>query len=135
VITAIFLKSPVIFKVFHQTSRVKPTIGADCAVRVVAFVRRWLIRTLGNDVMDIDAQTVLIVAIVGLVAGWLAVVVTGSDLTRYLAAGIAGAFVGKVFLVTVHFGLPIDNALVVHIVSAAVGALIMIALTRIVAGA
>ena len=85
--------------------------------------------------MNLDAQTILIVAIVGVVAGWLAVVVTGSDLTRYLAAGIAGAFVGKIFLVNVHFGLPIDNALVVQIASAAIGALIMIALTRIVAGA
>ena len=85
--------------------------------------------------MDLDAQTILIVAIVGVVAGWLAVVVTGSDLTRYLAAGIAGAFVGKIFLVTVPFGLPIDNTLVVQIASAAIGALGMIALTRIVAGA
>ena len=85
--------------------------------------------------MDLDAQTILIVAVVGLVAGWLAVVVTGSDLTRYLAAGIAGAFAGKIFLVTVHFGLPIDNTLFMQIASAAIGAFIMIALTRIVAGA
>jgi uncharacterized membrane protein YeaQ/YmgE (transglycosylase-associated protein family) len=92
-------------------------------------------RTLGNDVMDIDAQTVLIVAVVGLVAGWLAVVVTGSDLTRYLAAGIGGAFVGKIFLVSVPFGLPIENGLSVQVASAAVGACIVIALARMVAGA
>ncbi len=85
--------------------------------------------------MNLDAQTILIVFIVGLVAGWLAVVVTGSDLTRYLAAGIAGAFLGKIFLVTVHLGLSIDNALAVQVASAAVGAFATIALTRMVAGA
>ena len=85
--------------------------------------------------MNLDVQTILIVFIVGLVAGWLAVVVTGSDLTRYLAAGIAGAFLGKIFLVTVHLGLSIDNALAVQVASAAVGAFITIAVTRMVAGA
>ena len=48
---------------------------------------------------------------------------------------IGGAFLGKIFLVTVHLGLSIDNALAVQVVSAAVGALAMIALTRMVAGA
>jgi uncharacterized membrane protein YeaQ/YmgE (transglycosylase-associated protein family) len=85
--------------------------------------------------MDLDAQTILIVGIVGVVAGWLAVVVTGGGLARYLAAGIGGALVGKIFLVTVHIGLPIDNALAVQVASAAVGALIMIAVTRMAAGA
>jgi hypothetical protein len=32
--------------------------------------------------MDLDAQTVLIIAIVGVVAGWLAVVVTGGGIFR-----------------------------------------------------
>ncbi len=85
--------------------------------------------------MDMDAQTVLIVIIVGVVAGWLAVVLTGSDLTRYLAAGVAGAFVGKILLITTQLGLPIDNALVVQIVSAGMGAFIMIAATRVFLGA
>jgi uncharacterized membrane protein YeaQ/YmgE (transglycosylase-associated protein family) len=85
--------------------------------------------------LDLDAQTVLIVGVVGVIAGWAAVVVTGSDVTRYLAAGIVGAFIGKVFLLTVHLGLPIDNAIAVQVASAAAGALIMIALTRMVAGA
>jgi uncharacterized membrane protein YeaQ/YmgE (transglycosylase-associated protein family) len=85
--------------------------------------------------MDIDAQTVLIVGVVGVVAGWVAIVVTGSDIFRYLAAGIIGAFVGKVFLLAAHLGLPIDNAVAVQVASAAAGALIMVALTRMVAGA
>ena len=85
--------------------------------------------------MNLDAQTILIVFIVGLVAGWSAVVVTGANLARYLAAGFVGAFLGKMFLVTVHLGLSIDNALAVQVVSAAVGAFTMIALTRMVAGA
>ena len=82
--------------------------------------------------MDIDAQTLLIVIIVGVVAGWLAVVLTGSDLSRYLAAGVAGAFVGKISLVAMHLGLPIDSALAAQVVSAALGAFSMIALTRVV---
>jgi uncharacterized membrane protein YeaQ/YmgE (transglycosylase-associated protein family) len=88
-----------------------------------------------HPVMDLDAKTILIVGIVGVAAGWLAVVVTGSGLARNLAAGIAGALAGTVFPLTVGIGLPIDGALAVQVVSAAVGALIMIVLTRMVAGA
>jgi len=84
--------------------------------------------------MDLDAQTILIVGIVGVVAGWLAVVVTGSGLARNLAAGIGGALAGKIIPLAVHLGLPVDNVLGVQVASAAIGALIMIALTRMVAG-
>jgi uncharacterized membrane protein YeaQ/YmgE (transglycosylase-associated protein family) len=85
--------------------------------------------------MELDAQTILIVGIVGVTAGWLAVVVTGSGLALSLAAGIAGALAGTVFPVAVYIGLPIDGALTAQVASAAVGALVMIALTRMVAGA
>jgi uncharacterized membrane protein YeaQ/YmgE (transglycosylase-associated protein family) len=67
--------------------------------------------------LHLDAQTILIVFIVGLVAGWSAVVVTGAKLARYLAAGVVGAFLGKIFLVTVHLGLSIDNALAMQVVT------------------
>jgi uncharacterized membrane protein YeaQ/YmgE (transglycosylase-associated protein family) len=85
--------------------------------------------------MDLDAQTILIVGIVGVVAGWLAVVVTGGGLARNLAAGIAGALVGRLFPLAVYLGLTIDHPLGGQVASAAAGALIMIALTRMVAGA
>ena len=85
--------------------------------------------------MDLDAQTVLIIAIVGTIAGWLAVVVTGGGIFRYVAAGIAGAVVGKFLLDAIHVGLPIGNALAMQVANAAIGALIMVALTRVVAGA
>ena len=83
--------------------------------------------------MDLDAQTILIVGIVGVAAGWLAVVVTGGGLARNYVAGIAGALAGTAFL-TVDVGLPFDGALAVQVAGAAVGALIMIALARMVAG-
>ena len=84
--------------------------------------------------MDLDAQTVLIIAIVGVVAGWLAVVVTGGGIFRYVAAGITGAIVGKLLLDTIHVGLPIGSALAMQVANAAIGALIMVAVTRVVAG-
>jgi uncharacterized membrane protein YeaQ/YmgE (transglycosylase-associated protein family) len=82
--------------------------------------------------MDVDAQTLLIVIIVGVVAGWLAVVLTGCDLIRYLAVGVAGAFVGQISPLAMHLGLPIDNALAMQVASAALGAFSMIAATRVV---
>lgn len=83
--------------------------------------------------LDIDAQTALVVGVVGLVAGWLALVVTGGGLTRYLAAGLVGAFLGNLAVVAVHIGLPIGSALVMQVASAAIGALATIALTRVIA--
>ena len=46
--------------------------------------------------MNLDAQQLIIWAIIGIVAGWLASVVVGGGggLLRYLITGLIGAFVG-----------------------------------------
>ena len=46
--------------------------------------------------MTVDAQTVVIILVVGLIAGWLAsFVVGGAGAVRYLVTGILGAIVGS----------------------------------------
>ena len=46
--------------------------------------------------MNLDAQKLIIWAIIGIVAGWLASVIVGGGggLLRYLITGLIGAFVG-----------------------------------------
>ena len=45
--------------------------------------------------MKVDAQTLIVMAVIGIVAGWLASwVVGGGNLLTYLISGLLGAFVG-----------------------------------------
>lgn len=84
--------------------------------------------------MDGQLKSVLIWIVIGLVAGWLAsIVVGGGGLIRYIITGLIGAVVGG-FLVS-YFNVPIDlgNAIVNQIVVAAVGAVIVVFLARLIA--
>ena len=81
-----------------------------------------------------DPQALIVMAVVGIVAGWLAsVVVGGSGLVRYLVTGIAGSFVGGYVLNALGVDLGIRNALASQIVTSAIGAIIVVILARIIA--
>lgn len=82
----------------------------------------------------LDAQALVVMAVVGIIAGWLAsLVVGGGGLVRYLITGIAGSFVGGYVLSGLGVDLGIKNTLASQIVTSAIGAIIIVILARIIA--
>ena len=72
-------------------------------------------------------------ALVGLVAGWLAsFVVGGAGLIQYLLSGIIGSFVGGYVLAAAGLDLGIKNPLLNRIVTATIGAIIVIFIARLI---
>lgn len=84
--------------------------------------------------MKVDTQALIVMAIIGIVAGWLASwVVGGGGLIRYLITGVLGAFVGGFALNAAGINLGIKNPLASQIVTAAIGAIIVSLLARFIA--
>ena len=83
--------------------------------------------------MALDPQTVVIILVVGLIAGWLAsFVVGGYGTARYLVTGLLGAIVGSYLFAALNIRIPIGDPLVAQIVVAAIGAIVLVLLARIV---
>ena len=83
--------------------------------------------------MTLDAQTVVIVIVVGLVAGSLAsFVVGGYGALRYLVTGLLGAIVGSYLFAALNIRLPIGDPLITQIVVAAIGAIVLVLLARLI---
>lgn len=84
--------------------------------------------------MNIDTRALVILLLIGIAAGWLAsVLVGGSGLIRYLVTGIIGAFVGGFLLNAIGVNLGIRNALLSQIVTATIGAIVVVLLARLIA--
>jgi len=77
--------------------------------------------------MNVDAQKLIIWAIIGIVAGWLASVVIGGGggLVRYLITGLIGAFVGGFVFQAAGWKINLGNEWLEQIVIAAIGAIIV----------
>jgi uncharacterized membrane protein YeaQ/YmgE (transglycosylase-associated protein family) len=84
--------------------------------------------------MNMNAQQLIIWAVIGIVAGWLASVFVGGGggLVRYLITGLIGAFVGGFVFQTAGWKLNLGNEWLDQIVIAAIGAIIVVILARIV---
>ena len=84
--------------------------------------------------MNMNAQQLIIWAVIGIVAGWLASVFVGGGggLVRYLITGLIGAFVGGFVFQTAGWKLNLGNEWLDQIVIAAIGAIIVVLLARIV---
>ena len=81
-----------------------------------------------------DARSLIIMAIIGIVAGWLAsIVMGGGGLIRYLITGLIGSLVGGVLFSALNINLSIGSPLVTQIIVATVGAIIVIAIARMIA--
>ncbi len=81
-----------------------------------------------------DITPLLVFLAIGLVAGWLAsLVLGGGGLLRNLIVGVIGSFVGGYVLNLAGIRLPIDNPWVSSIVTATIGALLVILVARVVA--
>ena len=84
--------------------------------------------------MDARTREIVLTVVIGLVAGWLAsLVVGGGGLLRYIITGIIGAFVGTFVLGALGVRVRLGNAVLEQIVTAAVGAIIVVILARIIA--
>lgn len=81
-----------------------------------------------------EVQALIVFLLVGLVAGWLAsFVVGGGSLIKYLLSGVVGAFVGGFLLSALGIGLGISNPLVAQIVTATIGAIMVVLIARAIA--
>ena len=83
--------------------------------------------------MDPKVQQLVVFALIGLVAGWLAsIVVGGGGLIQYLLSGVIGAFVGGYLLSALGVNLGIRNALASQIVTATIGAIVVVLIARLI---
>jgi uncharacterized membrane protein YeaQ/YmgE (transglycosylase-associated protein family) len=85
--------------------------------------------------MNMNAQQFLIWAVIGIIAGWLASVVVGGGggLLRYLITGLVGAFVGGFVFNAAGWKLKLGNEWAEQVVIAAIGAIIVVILARLIA--
>jgi uncharacterized membrane protein YeaQ/YmgE (transglycosylase-associated protein family) len=84
--------------------------------------------------MNVDAQKLIIWAIIGIVAGWLASIVVGGGggLLRYLITGLIGALVGGFVFSAAGWRLNLGNEWLEQIIVAFIGAIIVVILARMV---
>ena len=85
--------------------------------------------------MYMSGESLLIIVVVGLVAGWLAgqlVQGTGFGLVGDLIIGVAGAFVGGWLLP--QLGIRLGSGTISAIIDATIGALILLLIMRLVRG-
>lgn len=81
-----------------------------------------------------DIKNILVWCVIGLVAGWLAsVFVGGGGLVRYLLTGLIGAFVGGFLVNVTGLNINLGNLWVNQIVVAAIGAIVVVVVARILA--
>jgi uncharacterized membrane protein YeaQ/YmgE (transglycosylase-associated protein family) len=80
-----------------------------------------------------DTKNILIAVVMGIVAGWLAsFVVGGGGLFRYLITGVIGSFVGSFVLNKAGINLGISNEYARDIVTATIGAVIVVLAARFI---
>ncbi|HEY5363721.1 MAG TPA: GlsB/YeaQ/YmgE family stress response membrane protein [Aestuariivirga sp.] len=80
-------------------------------------------------------DSLLVILVVGLIAGWLAgqiVKGTGFGILGDLVIGILGAFIGNRFIPQLHIHL--GTGLLEQIINATIGALILLFIIRLVRG-
>ncbi len=85
--------------------------------------------------MNMSGETLAIILVVGIVAGWLAgqiVQGTGFGLIGDLVIGIIGAFVGSWLLP--RLGIYLGSGIVAAIINATIGALVLLLIISLVRG-
>ena len=92
-------------------------------------------KNLEDTKMHMSGESLLVVLVVGLIAGWLAgqiVQGTGFGIVGDLLIGIAGAFVGSWLLP--QLGLHLGSGIVLAVINATIGALLLLLVIRLVRG-
>lgn len=87
-----------------------------------------------EKLMDQRTRQILVIVLIGIAAGWLAsIVVGGGGLLRYLLTGLIGAFVGGYLFDLLGIRVPVRNALLSQIITATIGAIVVVLLARLLA--
>lgn len=89
----------------------------------------------GDFSMQLSTESLLIILVVGLVAGWLAGVIVrgaGFGLVGNLIVGVVGAFIGSWLLP--QLGIRLGDGIVSAIINATVGAVILLFVVGLVRG-
>ena len=82
--------------------------------------------------MYIDAQTLFIIIVVGVMAVGLGVVVGGSDVLTYMLFGTVGAFLGNYVFAVLDMPLLTVGPLAARIIVSAIGAIVLVAIARLI---
>ncbi|MCX7363492.1 MAG: GlsB/YeaQ/YmgE family stress response membrane protein [Alphaproteobacteria bacterium] len=85
--------------------------------------------------MSMSNESILVILLVGIVAGWLAGQVvrgTGFGLIGDLIVGIAGAFVAAWLFP--HLNIHLGSGIIAEIISSALGAIILLLVVRLIRG-
>jgi uncharacterized membrane protein YeaQ/YmgE (transglycosylase-associated protein family) len=84
--------------------------------------------------MTPERRDLVVLVLIGLLAGWLAsIVVGGGGLLRYLVTGLIGSFVGGYVLGALRIDLGIRSAFLNRVITATIGAIIVVLLARMIA--
>jgi uncharacterized membrane protein YeaQ/YmgE (transglycosylase-associated protein family) len=85
--------------------------------------------------MNLDTQSILILVVVGIVAGWLAGAIVrgyGFGLVGNLIVGVVGAFLATWLLPKVGVSFSLGSPIVTSIVYATIGAVVLLLLVGLV---
>lgn len=81
-----------------------------------------------------DAAALIVMLVVGAIAGWLASLVVGGamGLLGYIIVGIIGGVVGGWLLNAAKVNINVGNPLINQIITAAIGAIVVILIVRLI---
>jgi len=83
---------------------------------------------------SIEIKDIVVWVIIGLIAGWLAsFIVGGGSIVSYIVSGLLGSIVGGILLRVSGIKLNLGNPIIDQIVVAAIGAIIVVIIARLVA--
>ena len=86
--------------------------------------------------MHISGESLLVILLVGLIAGWLAAKIVaggGFGLIADMAIGIVGALIGSWLMP--RLGIHIGSGIVSSIIVATIGAILLLVILRLISGA
>ena len=84
--------------------------------------------------MDARTKDIFVFLLIGVAAGWLAsLILGGGGLLRYLLIGVIGSFVGGYLLNVLGVNLGIKNVLASRIITATIGAMVVVLIARVIA--
>lgn len=82
---------------------------------------------------DVTGSSIIVVIVVGVVAGWLAsLVVGGGNLIKYLIWGLLGSVVGGLLLPALGIELETGYAILNAIIVSTIGAIVLVLVARII---
>jgi uncharacterized membrane protein YeaQ/YmgE (transglycosylase-associated protein family) len=88
-----------------------------------------------DDVMDMSTESIVVILVVGIVAGWLAGKIVrgaGFGLLGDLAVGIVGAFIAT--LLFPRLGIHLGSGILSEIIFSALGAIILLLIVGLIRG-